>query len=313
MVQRAPNPLEPAALPAQPLAAASHAASDTTAQRTLQRAPNPLDPVAAAPLAATPLAAAPGAAPRPRRITNPLEAPAQWPAAAVPEIIAEPKRSRAPLIYAVAAISCAAAIALWFYFGSSDPARGKAAMGALQEAANVQAANVAGSDEPAQNQFLTGSEPTHTPTPVQPVAASAVMDPSLAPTPSRAARTDVTAPRSGATPAAEPGSPQALVDEGMKLAQQGRLGLAESSYQKALQLSPEFPTAIAGLVRVHLTRRDGAEAVRWAKRLVAKQPNGANQLLLGDAQALYGDEDAARAAWTLAADSGNNIARQRLR
>jgi cytochrome c-type biogenesis protein CcmH/NrfG len=96
--------------------------------------------------------------------------------------------------------------------------------------------------------------------------------------------------------------------------QQGRLGLAESSYQKALKIVPDYPSAMAALVRVHLARRDGAEAVRWANRLVAKQPtNNVNQLLLGDALNLTGNREAARDAWTEAAESGNSTARQRLK
>jgi Flp pilus assembly protein TadD len=70
---------------------------------------------------------------------------------------------------------------------------------------------------------------------------------------------------------------------------------------------------MAGLVRVHLARKDGAEALRWATRLTAKQPkDGVSQLLLGDALALRGDEDGAREAWTRAAERGNATAKQRL-
>src|SRR6202008_649474 len=91
----------------------------------------------------------------------------------------------------------------------------------------------------------------------------------------------------------------ALVDEGHLLFKRGHhLGLAEASYMKALAVWPDFPRALAGLTRVHLQRKDGAEAVRWAKRLVAKEPkSGQNQLLLGDAYALRSDSKDARAAW----------------
>jgi hypothetical protein len=63
---------------------------------------------------------------------------------------------------------------------------------------------------------------------------------------------------------------------------------------------------------VHIARRDGKEAVRWAELLVSKQNNALNQLLLGDAQQLRGNGSAAQAAWTKAANSGNATARQRL-
>ncbi|HEX4355871.1 MAG TPA: tetratricopeptide repeat protein [Polyangiales bacterium] len=114
-------------------------------------------------------------------------------------------------------------------------------------------------------------------------------------------------------PVSEPGSAQALVDEGTALLKEKRLGLAEASYLKALKVQPGFPRAMAALVRVHTERRDGAEAVRWAKQLVDTQPkNGAYLLLLGDAEQLRGDLDAARAAWTAAANNGNAMARERL-
>jgi predicted negative regulator of RcsB-dependent stress response len=83
---------------------------------------------------------------------------------------------------------------------------------------------------------------------------------------------------------------------------------------KALAALPGYPRAMAALARVHLQRKDGSEAVRWAERLVAKQPNrGNNQLLLGDAWALRGDKARARAAWHRAASYGNATARKRLR
>jgi Tfp pilus assembly protein PilF len=105
-----------------------------------------------------------------------------------------------------------------------------------------------------------------------------------------------------------------LVDEGMALFKDGRLGLAEASYLKALKNVPGEPRAMAALVRVHIQRRDGAEAVRWAEQLVAKHSNDpVNLLLLGDAQRLRGDITAAQEAWTEAARNGSAAARQRLR
>jgi tetratricopeptide (TPR) repeat protein len=113
--------------------------------------------------------------------------------------------------------------------------------------------------------------------------------------------------KSDATPA------QQLVDSGTALMRQGRLGLAEGMFLKALQTAPENANAMAELVRVHLARRDGVEALRWANRLVGVQPSsGANQLLLGDALKLRGDADGAQAAWSRAARAGNATARERL-
>ena len=90
--------------------------------------------------------------------------------------------------------------------------------------------------------------------------------------------------------------------------------MAEAAYLKALAAYAEYPRAMAGLARVHLARKDGAEAVRWAKRLVVMQPKrGANQILLGDAWALRGNATLARAAWQQALRLGSPDARKRLR
>src|SRR5262249_45234155 len=105
-----------------------------------------------------------------------------------------------------------------------------------------------------------------------------------------------------------------LVDQGHALFKHGRLGLAEAEYMKAIDLWPDFPRALAGLTRVHLQRKDGSEAVRWSKRLVAKEPkSGQNQLLLGDAYALRGDHTNARAAWQQAVRYANSTARKRIK
>jgi hypothetical protein len=113
-------------------------------------------------------------------------------------------------------------------------------------------------------------------------------------------------------PTTRTGRARALVESGSTMMKEGRLGLAEGMYMKALQEVPEYPAAMAELVRVHLARRDGIEALRWAQRLVDKQDSAVNQLLLGDALALRGNSDAAQAAWTKAANGGNATARKRL-
>ncbi len=105
-----------------------------------------------------------------------------------------------------------------------------------------------------------------------------------------------------------------LVQEATKLRRRKRLGMAEASYLKALTLWPNYPLAIAGVVRVHLERRDGVEALRWAERLVTMKPNRSNHHLLhGDALALNGKMDGARKAWRRSARYGNRRAKKRLR
>jgi hypothetical protein len=264
-----------------PLAPAPHvAAGDVAEARATRRVRNPLD-------AAVPWTAAPQTSFESSSLTS--EAPST--------------RRRAPVFYALAAVGCAALLFRWMSGAPADPVGGAAAMGALKPVANApETLDLVASERVASP---PASEPLSPPVAATPQGALARSLPNSAPRIARPGDPPAVSPT--------PGGAQALVEEGTALLKQGRLGLAESSYQKALQASPEYPNAIVGLVRVHLARRDGAEAVRWASLLVSKQPsNGVNQLLLGDAQALYGDQDAARAAWTAAARSGNALARQRL-
>ena len=89
--------------------------------------------------------------------------------------------------------------------------------------------------------------------------------------------------------------------------------MAEASYLKALQALPNYARALCGLVAVHLARRDGVEALRWARKLVQLQPKrGIHQRLLGDAHALTGSTAAARQAWQLGSRLGDRTARQRM-
>jgi Flp pilus assembly protein TadD len=63
-------------------------------------------------------------------------------------------------------------------------------------------------------------------------------------------------------------------------------------------MEPRNARAMAGLVRLHMARRDGRAAAQWARRLAAARPTqSSNHVLLGDALLLAGDRAAARAAW----------------
>ncbi len=105
-----------------------------------------------------------------------------------------------------------------------------------------------------------------------------------------------------------------LVRQATRYRRRNRLGMAEAYYLKALSIWPRYPRAVSGVVRVHLQRRDGDEALRWARKLVAMQPRRSNnQLLLGDAYKLRGYLKRAERAWHRSAAYGNRTARQRLR
>lgn len=78
-----------------------------------------------------------------------------------------------------------------------------------------------------------------------------------------------------------------FIRKGNRMLQSNRLGIAESYYLKALRTKPKYPRAMASLVKVHLKRKDGREALRWAKRLIKRQPNSSrNRRLLKRAQAI---------------------------
>jgi len=314
--RRAASPLDPVARPAHDVT------PETPPVLKPRRAASPLDPVA---LPAQPsnrratgehtAAAASGGARSPslRRADAPLLATAYSPEPAAPaslaDLAAAPDRGAKPRRAVALTLGMLAALgggALFFYArddGAAERASAAAAAGALHQApiaSPVPAASepivAAGSQQGTSPADTAGGPPTQPAAQERPAGVGRRTEPAREPAPTSAL-----------------GRAQALVDEGIALSRERRFGLAEGLYLKALQASPEYPNAMAELVRVHLARRDGVEAIRWANRLIAAQPNnGVHQLLLGDAQKLRGDEEAAREAWTKAAHSGNAAARKRL-
>jgi len=105
----------------------------------------------------------------------------------------------------------------------------------------------------------------------------------------------------------------ALVDKAVYLRRNGRDLEAIANYKQALTLHRGYGRAMTGLARVYLTKKDAQRALHWAKRLNRNQrPRAHNQLLLGDAQQLSGDAQAAQKAWTRAAALGSKQAESRL-
>jgi tetratricopeptide (TPR) repeat protein len=211
------------------------------------------------------------------------------------------------MFYTVAAVGCGLVLFQLLHGASSNHLGGNAPLGSLQHAALVPTprtgTDVAGT-LPANRSTATEARPS---SPAKHPAATALSNR----TPSTARPGEHEREQVGDT---DQSRAQLLVEEGMALFKDGRLGLAEASYLKALKNVPGYPRAMAALVRVHIQRRDGAEAVRWAEQLVAKHSNDpVSLLLLGDAQQLRGDITAAQDAWTEAARNGSAAARQRLR
>jgi hypothetical protein len=287
-----------------PTAAAGSTATAARPPRLRRRAGNPFDAAPMQPQLATPARKDVGAQSSPALRTMPLPTEASAAEVALSSTRPRSRLGRTLLLAGVAAVGCGLILFQLLRGTPANPGAGVAALGALQQATPAPAAAVA-IDDAAVVPAAAAQRPPETTSgsPVKPTAAGAPAN-----RPSSAHRDGLEQP----TPS-EPGSAQQLVDEGLVLFKNGRLGLAEASYLKALKLQPGYPRAMAALVRVHVQRRDGAEAVRWAKQLVDKQPdNGVNQLLLGDALQLRGDLGGAQDAWTEAARLGNATARERL-
>ena len=95
----------------------------------------------------------------------------------------------------------------------------------------------------------------------------------------------------------------------------GNLALAEATLDRAWELDPKNPQAMAGYAKLFLVKKNGDRATKWAKKAVRKRPRRAEyHVLYGDALQLEGDTNAARKAWrkALAVDSDNKAARARL-
>jgi CheY-like chemotaxis protein/predicted negative regulator of RcsB-dependent stress response len=106
-----------------------------------------------------------------------------------------------------------------------------------------------------------------------------------------------------------------LVHRALPLIRSGKLRLAEATLDRAWELDPKNPQAMAGYAALYIAKKEGARAAKWAKKAVRKRSRRAEyHILYGDALQLEGDADAARKAWrkALSVDPGNRAARARL-
>ena len=90
---------------------------------------------------------------------------------------------------------------------------------------------------------------------------------------------------------------------------------AEATLDRAWELDPRNPQAMAGYARLYIAKKDGARAVKWAKKAVKKRSKRASyHVLYGDALMLQGETAAARRAWrkALSLDPDNRDAKRRL-
>ncbi len=106
-----------------------------------------------------------------------------------------------------------------------------------------------------------------------------------------------------------------LVRRALALIRGGELNRAEATLDRAWELDPKNPQAMAGYATLYITAKEGDRAVKWAERAVEKRPRRAPyRVLLGDALMLRGEARRARKAWrkALEQDPDNRAARARL-
>jgi Flp pilus assembly protein TadD len=106
-----------------------------------------------------------------------------------------------------------------------------------------------------------------------------------------------------------------LVHRALPLIRSGQLRLAEATLDRAWELDPKNPQAMAGYASLFIAKNDGARAAKWAKKAVRKRGRRAEyHVLYGDALRLEGETEAARKAWrkALLVDPENRAAKARL-
>ena len=106
-----------------------------------------------------------------------------------------------------------------------------------------------------------------------------------------------------------------LVHRSLPLIRDGKLAQAQATLDRAWELDPKNPQAMAGYARLFLAKKNGDAAVKWARKAARKRPKRAPyHVLYGDALALQGKTKEARAAYrrALSVDPKNRAARSRL-
>jgi Flp pilus assembly protein TadD len=99
-----------------------------------------------------------------------------------------------------------------------------------------------------------------------------------------------------------PGAAMQAMRAGRQAIVRGDLEAAQASLCRAAHYNTKHPEIALELALVLLLRRDGAQALTWARRAVELDPNGSGAKdALGDALARAGNETEARTAWLDAA------------
>jgi tetratricopeptide (TPR) repeat protein len=89
-----------------------------------------------------------------------------------------------------------------------------------------------------------------------------------------------------------------VIEEAEVLARRGDMDRAAPLFVRAYEIRPGDNHAVAGMARVYIARGDVDNALRFARRAVAKRKRrAAYRVILGDAHMLAGDREAARLAY----------------
>jgi CheY-like chemotaxis protein len=160
------------------------------------------------------------------------------------------------------------------------------------------------------------------PTAVEPEATEAKPEPPTKPTNAKPAETKPARKQQQALAIPTQNLPRdpakasdVLVHRALPLIRSGELRLAEATLDRAWELDPKNPQAMAGYATLFIAKKDGARATKWAKKAIRKRSRRAEyHVLYGDAAKLEGDIEAARKSWrkALSLDPGNKAAKSRL-
>ncbi|HMI92174.1 MAG TPA: hypothetical protein VK509_12450 [Polyangiales bacterium] len=221
-----------------------------------------------------------------------------------------PVRRRAAASMAAGALVAAAVLASAALFVHD----GRAAKNAVQSMR--EAFEPARALAPTQPRPHVAAGATAQPMPVPVAGPLAEARPELALSPAHA-QADSAAPplaRAAAPTRQELERAERLVKAASRRQRAKRYEEAATGYLRALELVPDHSPAVLGLVRVQLQTKNAAEALSWAQRLNALQPERRTSLLLlGDAYALAGDDARAQQAWRQSSQLGSTTASKRLR
>ena len=172
-------------------------------------------------------------------------------------------------------------------------------------------------DEPAPEPASSG-EPTPEPNPMEQREAATEDEPSE-PAPAQPDKVAAASPTLSVPTQNLPRDParasDVLVYRALSMIRSGDLRLAEATLDRAWEIDPRNPQAMAGYGALYVAAGDGDRALKWAKKAVRRRSRRPQyHVIHGDALQLEGDIAGARKAWSraLSLDPRNREAKARL-